>query len=174
MKFKGYHHSISVYINSALPEAVRRMECEETMKHLLAAFLLAILGCRVPNSLPRLGDHFVVPENTTQVMTSSSQTWPSRIIQVDQISYVVAVNQYFQVVYISTHDSRFRTPEGLGLNSTLAQVLATGGRPVVYETGWAHYSELPSGWCAAFYGPLPDLFKAPTSDTKVSHYFKRR
>jgi hypothetical protein len=107
-------------------------------------------------------------------VAGSAQTWPYEIAVFNGISYDVAVNEAGQVTYLGSSDHSFQTPEGLSTRSTLEQVLAAGGKPVIYETGWAHYSVLPSGWCAAFYGPLPDILKAPTQSTKVSRFFKRR
>jgi hypothetical protein len=106
-------------------------------------------------------------------MIASAQISPSEKILIGGITYTIAVNENNRVTFIQSQDPRFKTPEGLSVESTLADVLAAGGRPVLYETGWAQYSELPSGWCAAFYGPLPDLFRPPTANSKVAHFFKR-
>jgi hypothetical protein len=50
----------------------------------------------------------------------------------------------------------------------------------MYETGWAYYSELPSGWRAAFYGikmdgdKVVELLKEPSLATHVDQFFRRR
>ena len=145
--------------------------------------LLALIGCQTAesNKAPVLGDRISFPESHKQLcMISSAQLSPSTAITREGITYIVAVNKADRIIYISPSSPSFRTPEGLSSESTLKQVLAAGGQPVIYETGWAHYSELPSGWCAVFYGlemegnKVTALFKEPNPSTRVSRFFKRR
>lgn len=138
------------------------------------ALALAALSCGAPSAVPQLGSHLNLKNKSEMTMIASAQMSPSETRRIGGISYLFAVDDQNRVIYIQSQDPSFRTPEGLGVGSTLDQIIAGGGRTVVYETGWAHYSELPSGWCAMFYGPPPDLFKAPTPTSKVSGFFKRR
>jgi len=89
------------------------------------------------------------------------------------VAYSVAVDDDNRLIFISTDDPRFQTPEGLSVDSTLEQVLATGARQPIAEKGWAFHTRLPSGWSAAFVsGPgKTDLEPRPTS--KVAWFFKR-
>jgi hypothetical protein len=144
------------------------------MKQLGIALALAALGCWAPVATPELGSHFEPKNRHELTLIASAQMSPAETTRVGGITFTVAVNDQNRVIYVQSQDSAFRTPEGLSIDSTLAQVLSAGGKAVVYETGWAHYSQLPSGWCAVFYGPQSDLFKAPTSNSMVSGFFKRR
>jgi hypothetical protein len=155
------------------------------MKHLLLACLALLVGCQrlevgpSKNAVPRLGQKISLPSHSELLAISSAQMSPYTSLVVGEISYKMAVNEADEIIYIETWSDAFRTPEGLGPNSTLEQVLASGGHPVVYENGWAHFSVLPSGWCAAFFGSAwrgegIDLFAAPVSTTKVRFFFKRR
>ena len=144
------------------------------MKQLGIALALAALGCGPPVAMPELGSHFEPKNRHELTLIASAQMSPAETTRIRGITFTIAVNDQDRVIYIQSQDSAFRTPEDLNVDSTLAQVLAAGGKAVVYETGWAHYSQLPSGWCAVFFGPPPDLFQAPTSSSRVSGFFKRR
>lgn len=142
----------------------------------LTGFLIIsfIAGCATPSRELHLGGRYSLRNSHGSLMVASAQTWPYEDAVIDGISYSIAVNDSSKIAYIGTNDPKFRTPEGLSTTSTLGDVLKAGGKPVIYELGWAHYSELPSGWCAAFYGPMPDILKPPTYNSHVAHYFKRR
>jgi hypothetical protein len=155
------------------------------MKRIASAQLALLLSCTSPiitsrdNVPPKLGDRIDMPKNANTLLIASAQMSPSTKLLRGAISYDVAVNDSNKIIYISTDSPTFRTPEGLGPGATLEQVLAGGGKPVVYETGWAQFSILPSGWCAAFYGSSSDdslkgIFNPPSLSSKVSYYFKRR
>ena len=128
---------------------------------------------------PQMGDKIAVPKRTPYLMIASAQISPSIKTVRGGVEFEVAVNESKQIIYISSSSPAFRTPEGLSLDSTLEQVLASGGDKVVYEPGWAHYSVLPSGWCAAFYGFASRgngkvNYDPPDATTKVTYYFKRK
>ena len=126
---------------------------------------------------PYIGETFPILKRTSLLMIGPSQASPSTKIVNHGIEYTVAVDNSDEIIYISTDSPAFHTPEGFSLGSNLEEILASGGSEVVYETGWAHYSVLPSGWCAAFYGDLVNnkqLFSPPIGTSKVSYYFKRK
>jgi len=137
--------------------------------------LALLLACSGPTTVPELGDSYPIPNRSFEMMIASAQAWPYEEVLISGIKYGVAVNKTTgKVAYVSTQDSKFKTPEGLSVGATLEQVLATGAEKPWGEPGWAYHAKLPSGWSAAFIvgrgmtdGPLQ-----PTS--KVSWFFKRR
>ena len=128
-------------------------------------------------SLPNLGDTFQIPNDHPPmiVMIGSSQLSYHQQIIVSSISYGVAVDdQCGKVIYISTGDTKFKTPEGLSVNSTLNQVVATGAKTPWPEPGWAYHTELPSGWSAAFFVGSYATGEPLQPTSKVSWFFKRK
>jgi hypothetical protein len=124
-------------------------------------------------SVPALGDPLVLPQNSNYTMAASGQLWPYQTISVNGINFDVAANGEHQVAYVATGDANFRTPEGLSVESTLEQVLATGAQAPLAETGWAYHTALPSGWCVAFVSGA-GITEAPLqASSKVSWFFKR-
>lgn len=93
------------------------------------------------------------------------------------VQFKLAVDPDEMLVYIATEDPNFRTPEGLGINATLQEVLAAGGQAVTNEEGFHRFSKLPSGWYAAFPNSPPNDFGLPTFDAptelKVTAFFRR-
>jgi hypothetical protein len=132
------------------------------MKRIGILLLCCTLGCtahpRFPpvvqvtlDRLPALDDSFPIPESERySTMTGSSQTYPYREVWVDGVLYTVASNREGHVAFIATSDPKFRTPEGLSLQSSLEDVTAAGAKPPWAEPGWAYHTKLPSGWEAAF------------------------
>lgn len=59
-----------------------------------------------------------------------------------------------RLVFLSTVDPAFRTPEGVSTRTTLGQLhlTPTQGRLI---PGWARVYRLPSGWCCAFASDAP-------------------
>jgi len=64
------------------------------------------------------------------------------------IAFAVGVDGKNRIVWISTTDETFRTPEGLAVGDSLESVLGIEGRRIVTESGWAWYVPLASGWNA--------------------------
>ena len=66
------------------------------------------------------------------------------------ISYMITINDERVITSVSTHDPKFRTPEGLAIGDTAEKVLQAGAGPV--EKGSEHHFtvRLPSGWHASF------------------------
>ena len=131
------------------------------MKRIGILLLFLTLGCatapRFPatvrvtlEQLPALGDPFPIPEGSNRLMVASAQTWPYQEARVQGILYDVASDTEGRVAYIGTSDPAFKTPEGLSIRSTLAEVMATGAEPPWREPGWADHTKLSSGWNAAF------------------------
>jgi hypothetical protein len=153
------------------------------MRPLITLLMLAQFGCLHVDWLivkpPVIGQELPPKHRTTFLMIASGQMAPQDRIVGKDVDFDVALDDQNRIIFISTKAPFFRTPEGLSLGVTLEEVLAHGGSPVIYETGWAHYSVLPSGWCAAFVGPSynkqpTQLLQPPQPKSKVDFYFKRK
>jgi len=153
------------------------------MRILFGLFLLTQIGCLHVDWLivkpPVIGQELPAKIRRSYLMIASGQIAPQDRIVGKGLDFDVALDELNRIIFISTKDPTFRTPEGIGPQATLEEVLAHGGSPVIYETGWAHYSMLPSGWCAGFYGASYNekglqLFQAPASRSKVDFIFKRK
>jgi hypothetical protein len=150
----------------------------------LALIVLAILsGClRAPKATaslnyPVLGMKLSIPQNSEYMMTSLSESFPYTDVKIGEITYSMAANDSGKVVFISSSSPFFQTPEGVRVGSTLTEVLAAGGKPVTYVKNFTNYSELPSGWCAAFtvfIGFTGNVTEPLDPNTKVSHFFLRK
>jgi hypothetical protein len=106
---------------------------------------------------------------------SPSQTAAGCTASLAGIHYFLATMDGRTVAFVSTQDALFRTPEGIAIGSSLADVQAAGGSPVVALPGWAYVARLPSGWTAHFPGVPGVMGVAPTPDSlvwKLSHAAK--
>jgi len=153
------------------------------MRRLTALLMLAQFGCMHVDWLvvkpPVIGQELLPKHRMTYLMIASGQMAPQDRVVGKNVDFDVALDDSNRIIFISTKAASFRTPEGLGPQATLRDVLAHGGSPVIYETGWAHYSVLPSGWCAAFLGAAFDgnsfrPFQPPGPESKVDFFFKRK
>jgi hypothetical protein len=86
------------------------------------------------------------------------------------IGYSVTLDGLNRVASITVFDPRFRTPEGIGVGSTLAAALAVATRPEVRKSGWGFVVELPSGWRAAFPPAISPQNPLPPCATVISLY----
>ena len=144
------------------------------MNRALVLSILLALGCSSPSSVPELGDRLVLPSGSDLLLVASSQTWPHKEFKVSGITYDIASDDKNLVAYVSTQDPSFRTPEGLGVGSTLEQTLATGAKSPWAEPGWAFHTRLPSGWSAAFVSGRGMTDSPLQPNSKISWFFKRK
>ena len=158
----------------------RRAFADSLLRHGVAAFLamLSILACTSSRTLnlafvPELGEMLNAGPAHRLLMTSSADLRPVYDVRVGETTYQVCTSPDGHVVYIDTHDSRFRTPEGLGVGASLAKLRRVATGQPICERGWATWISLPSGWNAGFIGPLgcPDPL---AEDTPVNFFFQRR
>jgi DNA-binding helix-hairpin-helix protein with protein kinase domain len=120
---------------------------------------------------PRLGS--ALPQCRVSAMhyvAASAQTWPACHAVYAGITYIVGVDAQGEVRFIETSDSKFVTPEGLRVGSSIAQLRSAGASEPWGERGWGHQAKLSSGWSARFAdlgeGELPE-------HTVVMSFFKR-
>ncbi|HWS71456.1 MAG TPA: hypothetical protein VN605_05050 [Thermoanaerobaculia bacterium] len=98
-------------------------------------------------SIPELGSVLPgLPASHTRTLASSAQLWPSYEAVVDGIAFTIGVDDRSRVRFVSTHDARFVSPEGLRTGASMDATLRTAKEPLFAEAGWGHYVELPSGW----------------------------
>jgi hypothetical protein len=106
-----------------------------------------------------------VPEISTAI--SPSQFAAGCTASLAGIQYFLATLDGRTIAFVSTQDALFRTPEGISIGSSLADVQAAGGSPVVEILGWAYVAHLPSGWTVHFPGVPGVTGVAPTPDSLV-------
>ena len=84
------------------------------------------------------------------LMISSANIAPVFKIEVQSYEFEVATGYGERIDWVSTTDRRFRTPEGIGVGSSMKEVSRRVDAEVLGIPGWACFVELPSGWKAAF------------------------
>jgi hypothetical protein len=132
-------------------------------------------GVRVPSTLPEIGQRMPCQVSKTNIyMISSAQLSPGCEVKVGGITFFFASNDRNRIVYLSTEDPSFSTPEGIRVGSVLTDVLSSGGGEVLAEGGYAYYCRLPSGWYAQFPGIPGVLGEPPVNTSKVQVLFKKR
>ena len=139
--------------------------------------ILLILGACVNQTaqLPIIGDKYdghIDQDSIQMILVQSSQFAQSVTSKINDIEYELGVLPTTnEVVYIGTHDPKFKTPEGFTLKSTIDTIQDSIGGEICFEPGWAWYINLPSGWMACF-GSSADRVK-PNSELTVSWFCKR-
>ena len=148
------------------------------MKRFFYSIGLVLFGCAIPNAAPNIGDRHVIQKQGFSMMSASAQTYPYEDVYFAGIKYGVGVNDAGRIAYLTTSDSKFKTPEGISVGSPLEDVLRVGAAAPWYEPGWAHHTKLPSGWSVAFNafssqdGRIIEIKNLPTG-SKVAWIFKR-
>jgi hypothetical protein len=162
-----------------------------TMLAALSATLLAF-GCTTPRSRqlrsgsarrgpaprevatpPTLGSRIRFPDRSDDyLLVSPAQLSPAYRVRFQGVLYEVGV-EGDKVVYVSTADPRFQSPEGLRVGDSFQKVREHGGGKPGLLPGWGYRSALPSGWYAAFdfseQHPYPDL----SPEAHVRWFFQR-
>ena len=136
------------------------------------ALLCACEGAHnTDDRLANLGDPMpCTPDSEKLYVIAAAQASPGCKTVVGGITYLFAEDLEHKVSYIAVNDRAFRSPEGISIGSSLAEVGSAGAEPGWYETGWAYHSKLPSGWHAAVLW-LRD--EPPPADSRVGWLFKR-
>jgi len=122
-----------------------------------------------PGQPPELGDRVTLPSRNHLYAVNVNSFLPGMRVEAYGIPYDVAVNDRDEIIWIQPLSPSFRTPEGLRHGSTVADVLAAGGKSYKIEPGWKQYWILPSGWYAALGTESPF-----TADSQITSFFKRR
>jgi len=154
-----------------------RQKRQMSMKGLiLTGMSFALLSAceNTHNTVDRLGDLGdpmpCTPESGKRYVIAAAQISPGCETVVGGITYFFAEDPGHKVRYIAVQDPTFRTPEGISVGSSLADVSSSGAAPGWYETGWAYHSELRSGWHAAVFWVRDE---PPPAESKVGWLFKR-
>ena len=127
--------------------------------------------------LPQINDLFH-PRGVSDfsLLISSAQFSRAYSVNCNNIHYYIAVNavgQFKKVVYISTDDKSFVTPEKLKINDFLSDVRNVSDNEILTENGWAFVIPLESGWNAAFVEGESMTDGTLNADSKISFFFKR-
>jgi hypothetical protein len=127
--------------------------------------------------LPKINDLFH-PRGVSDFLLLISPSQFSRAYSVNckNIHYDIAVkadNHFKKVVYISTDDKSFVTPEKLKINDSLSDVRSVSENEILTYRGWAFVIPLESGWNAAFVEGESMTDGTLNSDSQISFFFKR-
>jgi hypothetical protein len=121
------------------------------MRPLLLLFAASSLSWSQVADLPNIGEKFEIYMRDGYLAAFSRRLLVPYVNRsYAGINFRLAVNSDEFLVFISTQDPNFRTPEHLGVGATSNEVFAAGGGAIVNEPGFPPYSPLPSGWCAQF------------------------
>lgn len=122
----------------------------------ILSVLATMLGCGCEQTGLKgtlLGSRFsptgtAVPQNSEVV--AAAQVRPAYETAIDEVCFVICVDDEGIVVCQSTQDPGFHTPEGVAVGMPISQVLALSKAGLTQELGWSYYVPLPSGWNAGF------------------------
>ena len=127
---------------------------KQSARKWLGVFAASCLACSHQGPL-RLAAAPGVGSAMPCIGTSLEMIGPAELARACEVSvrgivYRAASVDGTRVTFVETHDRAFSTPEGIGVGSTLAKVHKAGGSELRALPGWGTWSELPSGWMAAF------------------------
>jgi len=127
----------------------------------LLIFVFSQLSCKKPYIIPKIeiGEivtdvmikkYSLLKDTEYSVMTTASSLKKGYKLLVDDIEYSVAVDDNNRIIYITTSDIDFKTPEGISIDkSTYNDALKHTSTGIVIEGGMARcYIPLNSGWNA--------------------------
>jgi hypothetical protein len=102
--------------------------------------------------LPRLCEQFdSSPDSKFRLPHPGAENWPVYRFVQEGIEFRIALDPGTQRVRaLSTKDLKFRTPEDVGLGSTLKEVRQKSDEKLQCEAGWTCFLALPSGWIVGF------------------------
>jgi len=131
-------------------------------------------GNRTVDRVPSLGDRVQCElKENGMLIVSSAQIAHTCDVFVNAVTFTLGSTDGEHVSYISVDNPRFRTPEGVSVDSTFDQVMAAGGSAPRPEPGWAFFATLPSGWKAAYSSGQTGTERPPAGGSKVQWLFRR-
>lgn len=133
----------------------------KTLIIVLLIFVFFQLSCKKPQNLPKIeiGEivtnvmiqkYSLLKDTEYSVMTTASSLRKGYKLLVDDVEYSVGVDDNNRIIYITTSDKDFKTPEGISIDtSTYNDALKYTASGIVIEGGMARcYIPLNSGWNA--------------------------
>jgi hypothetical protein len=100
-------------------------------------------------ALPAIGEVLQAPKGANALSFNGGAVHVYHF-DVDEVKYFVYLKTDNSVVTnISTRDTKFRTPEGIGIGDTFSKVKALGGK-VFFDENDICYLRLPSDWLCTF------------------------
>jgi hypothetical protein len=144
------------------------------MKRILVLPILSFFGCSIVTTAPELGTRLVLPGSSYFFWSASTASGRTHETKFAGITYLVEVDKSNRLIYISTTDQNFRTPEGLGVGSTLEVLLAKGASQPIADAFGRFYTQLPSGWSAEITLGSGGTEPALQQSSKVIRYFKKK
>ncbi len=135
----------------------RFLHCAAVTLVLAAAVPAVGRGWKTPpdleaDHLPRLCERFDgAPNSKFRLPQPGAESWPVYRLVRDEVEFRVALDpDTHQVRAVSTKDPGFRTPEGVGLGSTLGEARQQSAGELRCPAGWNCFADLPSGWSLGF------------------------
>ena len=121
------------------------------MKHLLTLSVVCSMAWAQSAEPPGLGSRFPISLRDGYVPAfAGGVRCPYVTRTYGGITFKLAVDPDEILVFISTQDPGFRTPDGLRVGATQDEALAAGGGAIIREAGFPPFSHLPSGWYALY------------------------
>lgn len=122
----------------------------------------------------KLYKQYDIKETKYNILVNAAQYYKALEVIIENIEYTIAVNESKEIVYISTKSDKFKTKEGLFIDSSLKECLQKSKNELLREKGWAYYIELESGWYAGFQEDKNNILAPPPNDSiKVAWFFKK-
>jgi len=126
-------------------------------------------------SIDNFNDSIVeIKEGTTKLLMINSATLePSIEVLINGIDFSIVENETKEIIYWSTNDKEFSTPEGYSVGMNWSKIPQKLKNKTEKMNGWGYFIRLNSGWQLGFCEGSSCTETYPNNTSKVKWIFKR-
>jgi hypothetical protein len=108
------------------------------------------------------------------LMITSSNLKPSKEVLINGIDFTIVENEKKEIIYWSTNDNNFQTPEGYSVGMNWSKIPQELKNSIGKMTGWGYYINLNSGWQLGFCEGSTCTDSDPNNLSNIKWIFKRK
>ncbi len=139
--------------------------------------VLLTFCCGNHTSISKLGEEIsttlIKLESQRSLILGNGKILNSYEVSIDNIAFLIAVDSNDVLMYISTIDSNFVTPEGLRVGMPIKNAIEIASNTLEKKV-WTHFTEyyvtLPSGWIAVVQSKEKPNLDEPIQDLLKNYY----
>jgi hypothetical protein len=124
------------------------------------------LGDRLPESILK-------NKSKKMILSTSSQLLFCYDVVYDGILISYGINELGVVEFIKTSDSKFKTIEGLSIQTKFENIPDELRSKLKVEPSWAYYIPIKNDWNAAFIVGDNWTERTPVNDDQIAFFFQR-